>query len=83
MMFTAEGQLIGVDMDASRVLAVAGMSGFPPQAVALDGKAYELPMAISLEGRTLGVGQAGLALARRLPHLVCHDFLPQLGETQG
>jgi hypothetical protein len=49
--------------------------------VPLGGEA-ELPLALSLEGRTPEVGRAGLALCRRAPHLACTDFLPYLGERR-
>src|SRR5439155_10018241 len=39
----------------------------------------ELPLALSLEGRTIGVGREGLSLSRRRPHLACLDFLGHLG----
>ncbi len=82
MILDAEGMLIGVDMDASRVLAVGGTSGQPGQGLALDDGNLDLPMTISLEGRTAEAGRAGVALCRRLPHLVCLDFLHELGEEK-
>src|SRR5262249_38567070 len=41
-----------------------------------------LAMALSLEGRVPEVGQPGVALCRRLPHLACTEFLPCLGKTR-
>jgi hypothetical protein len=45
----------------------------------LDDPHADLPLAISLEHRTAEVGRAGVGLVRRLPHLVCRDYLPALG----
>jgi hypothetical protein len=39
----------------------------------------ELPLAVSLAGRTPQVGSAALALARRAPHRACLGFLPAIG----
>jgi hypothetical protein len=71
--------LIGVDLNATRVLAVCGEAESLPQALPLDGANDELPMALSLEGRHIQVGQAGLALCRRSPHVACLEFLAHLG----
>lgn len=77
----AEDMLVGVDIDSSRVLAVSGASGLPPQVVRLDGADHRLPMAVSLAGRSPQVGRQGSQLCRRLPHLVCLDFLAELGKA--
>ncbi|OAI45860.1 hypothetical protein AYO44_02350 [Planctomycetaceae bacterium SCGC AG-212-F19] len=72
--------LAGVDLNASRVRAVAGPAKAPPQTVALEAPmGPELPLALSLEGRRVAVGESGIQLCRRLPHLACHKFLPHLG----
>jgi hypothetical protein len=71
---------LGLDLNATRARAVAGPGGHAPRPVPLDGGALDLPMAIALEGRHPTVGRAGVALFRQSPHLVCHDFLAQLGE---
>lgn len=42
----------------------------------------DLSMALSLEGRSVEVGAAAQRLRRRMPHLVCHDFLQYLGEPR-
>ncbi|HXG12212.1 MAG TPA: FHA domain-containing protein [Gemmataceae bacterium] len=74
----SERNLIGLDVNASRVRAVGGTAGLP-QALPLDDGSGELPLALSLEGRHPEVGLAGVRLCRRLPHLACLNFLPHLG----
>lgn len=70
--------LFSLDLNASRARAVCGLAG-TPRPVALVGQGRDLPLALSLEGRRVEVGRAGLQLCRRLPHLACLDFLPHLG----
>jgi hypothetical protein len=67
---------VGMDLNATRVRAVAGA---PLQPVLFDSQNEELPLALSLEHRHIEVGAAGPALCRRLPHLACIDFLGALG----
>jgi hypothetical protein len=69
--------LAGLDLNASRVRAVAGAAG-EPRAQQLDGHHADLPVALSLAGRVPEVGRAGLALCRCSPHLACVNFLPHL-----
>jgi hypothetical protein len=71
--------LIGLDLNATRVLASGGPLGAPPHTLSLAGTQVELPMALSLERRRAEVGHAALAICRRSPYLVCRDFLPHLG----
>jgi hypothetical protein len=71
--------LVGLDLDATRALAVAGPEGPPPASLPLDGPHAELPLAVCLEGRQPQVGPAALTLCRRLPDFACLDFLPHLG----
>jgi hypothetical protein len=71
--------LVGMELNSSRVRAVRGPAGGEPNPLALAGDELELPLALSLEGRTPEVGRAGLALSRRAPHLACLDFLAHLG----
>jgi hypothetical protein len=71
--------LVGLDLNSTRVRAVHGPA--PGQVVPLaleDGQA-ELPLALSLEGRTPAAGRAAVAICRTLPHLSCLDFLPHVG----
>jgi hypothetical protein len=67
---TAKPALVVLDLDASRALAVGA------------GQVFALPLALSLEGRQVDVGQAGLDLCRRSPHLACLGFLPHLGTSR-
>jgi hypothetical protein len=77
-----ENTLVGFDLDATRIRAVAGPMTGAPRPLALDGSREDLPMALSLQGRSPEVGRAGLALARRSPHLACCNFLPDLGASR-
>ena len=71
--------LIGLDLDASRARAVIGPRPHTVAPLVLDGDRADLPLALGLEGKQIQVGRAGLALARRRPHLACLDFLAHLG----
>jgi hypothetical protein len=71
--------LIGLDLNATRARAAHGPAGAPPAGLPLEDDGPELPLALSLEGRSPEAGRAGAALARKAPHLACLDFLPQLG----
>src|SRR5439155_2163617 len=75
--------VVGLDLNAGRARAVHGpAAGTTPRVLPLDDTHAELPLAISLERRTPEVGRAGLALLRRMPHAVCADFLPALGQAR-
>ena len=75
--------VVGLDLNAGRARAVYGPgAGATPRFLALDDPYAELPLTISLEWRTPEVGRAGLALVRRMPHAVCADFLPALGQAR-
>lgn len=78
----AEYPLVGLDLNATRALAMGGVADGPKQLLPLDGTEHELPLAISLEGRRPEVGRAGALLLRRSPHLVCHNFLSALGSAR-
>ena len=82
MSHPGKASLSGIDLNATRVRAVAGIADAPPQSLVLDGACEELPLALSLENRHIEVGTAGLGLCRRLPHLACLDFLACLGTDQ-
>jgi hypothetical protein len=73
--------LIGLDLNAGRIRAVMSTPGQAPQLVSIAGEA-ELPLAVSLEGRSPEVGRAGLSLIRRSPHLTCTNFLSSLGDRR-
>ncbi|QEL17082.1 hypothetical protein [Limnoglobus roseus] len=74
-------KLMGVDLTASRVRAIAAAGGHI-NAVTLDDAQDELPLFINLERRTPEVGRQGYSICRTLPHLVCANFLPQLGQVR-
>jgi hypothetical protein len=71
---------VGLDLTASRVRAEAVAS--KSRALVLDEPDAELLLFISGERRSLEVGRAGFAACRRLPHLVCSNFLPSLGHPR-
>ena len=71
--------LVGIDLNASRARAVSGPRAGSLAPLPLDGEQIDLPLALSLEGRAVAVGRAGVALTRRSPHLACLDFLAHLG----
>jgi hypothetical protein len=73
--------LVGLDWNASRVLAVLGPAGDYPLPVPLEPPALELPAAVSLHGPRPEVGGAGLRHVREAPHVVCRNFLPELGAS--
>jgi hypothetical protein len=77
------GAVVGLDLTAGRARAVYGpVVGATPRPLLLDDPHADLPLAISLEQRTAEVGRPGASLGRRLPHLVCRDYLPALGQQR-
>jgi hypothetical protein len=77
------GAVVGLDLTAGRARAVYGpAAGGTPRVLPLDNPEPGLPLAISLEHRIPEVGGAGAALIRRMPHLVCRDYLPALGQAR-
>jgi hypothetical protein len=74
--------LVAVDVNATRVRVVQGVSAREGRPLALEGTATDLPMAVSVEGRNPQPGRAGVSLCRRSPHLACTNFLPHLGEQR-
>src|SRR5690348_13419017 len=74
----AKQPLVGLDLNSSRARAVTTAPGQAPELLPIAGEA-ELPLAVSLEGRSPEAGRAGLSLVRRAPHLACANFLPSLG----
>src|SRR5262245_50765879 len=71
---------VGLDLNASRVRAES--LGAKPRAVTLDDPDTELLLFISGEHRSLEIGRAGFSRCRRLPHLVCSNFLAALGQSR-
>jgi hypothetical protein len=79
----AAQSVVGLDLNAGRARAVYGPAvGATPRVLLLDEQHADLPLVISLEWRAAEVGRAGQALVRRLPHAVCRDFLPALGQAR-
>src|SRR3954467_6448362 len=77
------GAVVGLDLTAGRVRGVYGpVAGATPRTLPLDAPHDDLPLAISLEQRTPTVGRPGASLIRRLPHLVCRDYLSDLGHAR-
>lgn len=74
-------RLVGLDLTASRARAVAAIAG-RARTITLDEPAEELALLIALERRHPEVGRAGAAICRKLPHLVCSNFLPLLGQPR-
>jgi hypothetical protein len=70
---------VGLDLDSSRVRAMAGEPGRPARPLLLDEPHADLPMAVFLEKRLPEPGRPALGNARRTPHLACFDFLASLG----
>jgi hypothetical protein len=71
--------LVGLDLNSTRARAVLAVPGQAAEPLPIGGEA-DLPLALSLEGRSPEAGRAGLALSRQAPHLACANFLPWLGE---
>jgi FHA domain len=72
--------VLGLDLNASRLRAVTAATGQFPLLLPLCPPLADFPLAISLEGRAPEAGPAGERLRRRLPHLACQNFLPHLAE---
>lgn len=76
--YTVSCGTVGLDLNSTRMRAMCSETGRPPRALPLDDPHADLPLAISLENRSPELGHAALALERRLPHVVCFDFLDAL-----
>ncbi len=74
--------VVGLELNASRARAVHGTGLGPPGGLDLDDGRRDLPLAVSLEGRSPVVGSAGARLRRKAPHLAALDFLPALGQSR-
>ncbi len=72
--------MLGIDMNATRIRVVRGSAGDFALPLPLDPPGQELPLILSLANGSIEIGQAGLRLCRRQPHLVWQDFLGYLGE---
>ncbi|WP_020471283.1 hypothetical protein [Zavarzinella formosa] len=71
---------LGADLNAGRVRATYGRAS-RNKLFLLEDPHIDLPLAISLEKRTPDVGRAALAVSRKLPHTMCVNYLPQLGQV--
>ena len=71
---------LGLDWNSGRVRAVYGKAT-KNKVFLLDDPHTDLPLGISLEKRTPEVGRAALRSARKLPHAICADYLPALGQS--
>ncbi|HET6573621.1 MAG TPA: hypothetical protein VFG68_08475 [Fimbriiglobus sp.] len=74
-------RVVGIDLTASRARAVALAAG-RTRALVLDDPAEDLLLFLALDRRLPDVGAAGYHLCRKTPHLVCSNFLPQLGHPR-
>lgn len=68
----ASGKLVGLDVNASRASAVAASGGVAKTVPLCDFD--DLPLTLNLETRKVGP-----VAARKAPHLVCSNYLSQLG----
>jgi hypothetical protein len=71
---------VGIDLTASRVRAEA--VGGKSRPLALDPPDDELALFISGERRTAEVGRSAVGICRKLPHLVCSNFLAAIGQSR-
>ena len=76
-----QSKVVGIDLNATRAQAVSSAVG-RGRVLKLDDASDELPLFINLDGRTPEVGSVGVEICRKLPHLVCSNFLPQLGHAR-
>ncbi len=74
-------KLVGIDMTSTRVRALA-VAGGHSNLIPLDSSIDELFLFINLEPRIPEIGLSGHRIIRKHPHLVCTNFLPQLGQTR-
>ncbi len=74
-------RVVGVDLTASRARAVALAAG-RTRALVLDEPADDLLLFLALDRRNPDVGAVGYHVCRKTPHLVCSNFLPQLGHPR-
>lgn len=75
--------VVGLDVNSGRIRAVGGS---PVEAVTrsipLADDDLQLPMLVALDGRSPLVGWPAYERVRLLPHVVCRDFLANLGKTK-
>ncbi|MGF1580504.1 MAG: FHA domain-containing protein [Gemmataceae bacterium] len=71
---------LSLDIDASRVRAVAGLPGDFPCALSLEPPDKELAMVLSLEGAEANVGRAARLVCRERPQCAHANFLHEIPE---
>ncbi|HEY1187748.1 MAG TPA: hypothetical protein VGE74_08830, partial [Gemmata sp.] len=71
---------VGIDLTASRARAEA--VGGKSRALVLDDPEAELALFVAGDRRVPEVGRAGVGLCRKMPHLVCSNFLPAIGQAR-
>jgi hypothetical protein len=71
--------LVGLDLNSTRARAVHGPADGPAGTLALEDGQAEMPLALTLDGRTPEAGRVAASVCRKQPHLACLDFLPHLG----
>ncbi|MGL6074461.1 MAG: hypothetical protein ACRC8S_09905 [Fimbriiglobus sp.] len=74
------GRVAGLDLTATRIVGLSSESG-RQRPLAFQGHDV-LPMMLHLEARQPVVGNMAVAVARKSPHLVCAEFLPQIGQPR-
>ena len=71
--------ILGLELNSGLARAATGRPG-RYRSVPLEENRPELPLAIRLDGRYPEFGAAALAVARQMPHFLCRDYLPHLGQ---
>jgi hypothetical protein len=77
----ADRGLLGIDFNAGRARAARGRTGRNQPFPLLDPRS-DFPITISLEKKFPQIGEAALQLVRKLPHVLCENYLPALGHDQ-
>ncbi len=79
--FHARGTDLGFDLNSTRIRAATpGETGY--RTLLLDDPHPELPLLIHFENAHPILGRDGFRWTRRLPHLLCNDYLPSLGQQR-
>lgn len=73
--------VVGLDLTATRARAVALAFG-RTRTLLLEDPSEDLPLFVAIGGRSPQVGRPGLTQCRKVPHLVCTNFLAHLGHSQ-
>lgn len=70
---------IGLDLNSSRARAALGR-GQKNKLLPLGEQHNDFPISINLDKRPAEVGPSAWAISRKLPHLICSNYLPFLGQ---